>query len=74
SFLGLVLGPTVGGAVVVEGVFAWPGIGRLAVNAITQRDYPVIQGIVLVITTIVVGVNMTVDVLYRVIDPRLSRG
>ncbi|MGD9999450.1 MAG: ABC transporter permease [Ilumatobacteraceae bacterium] len=74
SFLGLVLGPTVGGAVVVEGVFAWPGIGRLAVNAITQRDYPVIQGIVLVITGIVVAVNLVVDVLYRVIDPRLAHG
>jgi peptide/nickel transport system permease protein len=55
-------------------VFAWPGIGRLAVNAITQRDYPVIQGIVLVITGIVVAVNLLVDVLYRVIDPRLARG
>ncbi|MGE3590840.1 MAG: ABC transporter permease subunit, partial [Ilumatobacteraceae bacterium] len=61
-------------AVVVEGVFAWPGIGRLAVNAITQRDYPVIQGIVLVITGIVVAVNLVVDVLYRVIDPRLAHG
>ncbi|HEY3485450.1 MAG TPA: ABC transporter permease [Ilumatobacteraceae bacterium] len=74
SFLGLVLGPTVGGAVVVETIFAWPGIGRLAVNAITQRDYPIIQGITLVITVIVVLVNIVVDIAYGIIDPRLSRG
>lgn len=73
SFLGLVLGPTVGGAVVVESVFAWPGIGRTAVNAITHRDYPVIQGIVLVVTTIVIVVNCLVDITYGIIDPRLSR-
>jgi len=74
SFLGLVLGPTVGGAVVVETVFSWPGIGRIAVNAITQRDYPTIQGIVLVITAIVVGINLVVDIVFGFIDPRLSRG
>jgi peptide/nickel transport system permease protein len=74
SFLGLVLGPTVGGAVVVETIFSWPGIGRLAVNAITQRDYPVVQGITLVITAIVVLVSVLVDIAYGVIDPRLSRG
>ena len=73
SFLGLVLGPTVGGAVVVETVFSWPGIGRTAVTAITNRDYPVVQGITLVITAIVVVVNIVIDLAYGFIDPRLTR-
>lgn len=60
----------VGGAVVVEVVFAWPGIGQLAVNAIAIRDYPVVQGVVLVSAVVFVLVNLAVDLLYLVLDPR----
>lgn len=60
----------VGGAVVVEVVFAWPGIGQLAVNAIAIRDYPVVQGVVLVSAVVFVIVNLAVDLLYLVLDPR----
>ena len=60
----------VGGAVVVEVVFAWPGIGQLAVNAIAIRDYPVVQGVVLVSAIVFVVVNLAVDLLYLVLDPR----
>lgn len=74
SFLGLVLGPTVGGAFAVETVFSWPGIGRLAYISITNRDYPVVQGITLVVTAIVVIINITIDFAYGFIDPRLARG
>jgi len=60
----------VGGAVPVEVVFAWPGIGQLAVNSLEERDYPVIQGVVLVSAMIFVLVNLIVDLLYLVLDPR----
>ncbi len=60
----------VGGAVVVEVVFAWPGIGQLAVNAIAIRDYPVVQGVVLVSAVVFVVVNLVVDLLYLALDPR----
>lgn len=59
------------GAVVTETVFAWPGIGRFAVEAIYSRDFPVIQGTVLIVTTIVLVVNLLVDVSYAYIDPRI---
>src|SRR5208283_739489 len=58
-------------AVVVEVVFAWPGIGRLLYEGITFRDFPVVQGVVLMGGTMIVIVNMVVDILYAVIDPRI---
>ena len=58
-------------AIVVEVVFAWPGIGRLAYNAIILRDYPIMQGVILVSGAIVIGVNFVVDVLYALADPRI---
>lgn len=68
---GLQIGALLSGAVVTETVFAWPGIGRLAVSAIAGRDFPVIQGCLLVIATIFVLVNLIVDTLYALIDPRI---
>ena len=58
-------------AIVVEVVFAWPGLGRLAYNAISLRDYPIMQGVILVSGAIVIGVNFVVDLLYAVADPRI---
>ncbi len=70
--LGMTLGRLLGGAVIVETLFAWPGIGRLAVEAILQRDYPVIQGYVLLTAFLFVLVNLCVDVGYRLLDPRME--
>jgi ABC-type dipeptide/oligopeptide/nickel transport system permease component len=71
TVLGLQLTSLLGGAVIVEQVFAWPGVGRIAVNAISSRDYPVVQASVLVISTAFVMMNLLVDVLYAWLDPRI---
>jgi ABC-type dipeptide/oligopeptide/nickel transport system permease component len=71
TMLGLQVAYLLGGAVVVENVFAWNGVGRLAVQAILQRDFPLIQGFVLLFAVIVIGVSLIVDVLYAVVDPRI---
>jgi peptide/nickel transport system permease protein len=68
---GLMIGRLLGGAVIVEIIFAIPGIGRAAVDAIFGRDYPVIQAIVLLIAGIVLIVNLCVDLLYAMVDPRI---
>ncbi|WP_376096960.1 ABC transporter permease [Roseomonas sp. CCTCC AB2023176] len=71
---GIALGVLLGGAVVVEQVFSLPGVGRLIVGAIQRRDYPVIQGGLLLTATIFVLVNLAVDLLYATLDPRLRHG
>jgi len=68
---GLQIGALLSGAVVTETVFAWPGIGRLALSAIQGRDFPVVQGCLLVVATIFVLVNLVVDLLYAFVDPRI---
>jgi peptide/nickel transport system permease protein len=60
------------GAVIIETVFAWPGMGRLLVNAVLSRDYPVVQGTVLVYAVIVIAANLAVDVAYSYFDPRIK--
>ena len=74
TFAGVSFAILVTTAVVVETVFAWPGMGRLAYEAITGRDFPVIQAVVLVTGAVVAAVNLTVDVLYVWIDPRIRYG
>lgn len=69
--LGLQAGTLLGGSVVVETVFAWPGMGRLTADAILRRDYPVVQAGVLMIALIIVLVNLTVDLVYSALDPRI---
>ncbi|RMH03162.1 MAG: ABC transporter permease [Nitrospirae bacterium] len=71
TLVGLQLGSLLGGAVITETVFAWPGIGSLVVEAIQRRDYPVVQAAVLVIALAYVLVNLVTDVLYAWIDPRV---
>lgn len=71
---GLQLATLLGGIVVVEVVFAWPGLGRLALDAVQSRDYPVLQGAVLVIASGFLLVNLLVDLLYARLDPRISYG
>jgi peptide/nickel transport system permease protein len=71
TVIGLGVAGLIGGAVVTESVFAIPGVGRLVVDAILRRDYPVIQGVVLMFSFIYVLVNLGVDLLYTVFDPRI---
>jgi ABC-type dipeptide/oligopeptide/nickel transport system permease component len=71
TVLGLQIGALLSGAVVTETVFNWPGIGTLALRAIQQRDYPVLQGVVLVSAVLFVVINGIVDLLYRLLDPRV---
>ena len=71
TLLGLQFAQLLGGAVVTETIFAWPGIGRLVVEAIFNRDFPVVQGVVLVVSLIFVAVNVLVDLTYAVLDPRI---
>lgn len=71
TVVGLQFGVLLGGAVVVEQVFTWPGLGWLVVQAIFARDYPVVQGVTLVVGVLFVAINTVVDVLYSVLDPRV---
>lgn len=72
--LGLSLGSLLGGAVVVETVFAYPGLGKLAIDSIAARDYPVLQAFVIMMTLIFAAASLVVDVLYAAIDPRVRIG
>ena len=71
TILGLQFGTLLAGTIVTETIFSWPGIGRLTVQAISSRDYPLLQGCILVIAVSYVLVNLLTDVLYAVIDPRV---
>lgn len=72
TMLGLQLGQLLGGAVITEAVFGWPGIGSLLVSAIGSRDYPVVQVIILLSAAIFIMVNLILDLLYGVLDPRIK--
>jgi len=74
TLVGLQLGALLGGAVITETVFAWPGVGSLLIEAIRGRDYPVVQGCVLLISLTYVIVNTATDVVYAWIDPRIRIG
>jgi len=71
TVIGLQFGALLGGAVVTETVFSWPGVGRLLIDSIFFRDYPVVQGLVLMFGTTFVVVNLLVDLLYAYVDPRI---
>lgn len=71
TLVGLRFGTVLGGAVVTETVFAWPGMGRLAINAVYNRDYPLIQGTVLIVAVGFVLISTVLDIIYRYIDPRV---
>ncbi len=74
TIIGMELGTLLGGAVITEWIFAWPGLGRLAVQAIYNRDYPVVQAAVFLLAAIFVMVNLVVDLLYTYLDPRVKLG
>ncbi|KAB2684455.1 ABC transporter permease [Brucella pseudogrignonensis] len=72
TFAGLQAGALIGGSVVVETVFSWPGLGRLTYDAVTARDYPVLLGLFLIMSMLVIATNLLTDFLHRVIDPRVK--
>lgn len=74
TVVGLEFGAVISGSIIVETVFAWPGIGQLLLQGITARDYPLITGLVLVYTTLFIVVNLIVDFLYAAADPRIRLG
>ena len=72
TLLGIQMGQVLGGVVITETVFSWPGIGKLTVDAIFARDYPVVQGAVLMTATIFVLINLATDLIYALLDPRAA--
>jgi dipeptide transport system permease protein len=71
TVIGLQVGALLAGAVLTETLFSWPGVGKWLIDAISRRDYPVVQGGILMIATLVIVVNLFVDVLYGVLNPRI---
>ncbi|GJL55306.1 MAG: peptide ABC transporter permease [Nitrospirales bacterium] len=71
TLLGLQFGALLSGAVITETIFSWPGIGSLMIEAIQQRDYPIVQGTILWISLMYIGINLVTDVLYALADPRI---
>ena len=74
TYFGIILAALMTGAVVVETVFSWPGTGRLAIDAVRRRDYPVVQATIMVFTVIFVLANLLVDIVYAFLDPRIRYG
>jgi len=72
TFLGMIIAEIIAGSIVVEQVFGLPGVGRLLISSVSTRDFPVVQILILYITFVVIFVYFLVDILYRVIDPRIS--
>jgi peptide/nickel transport system permease protein len=70
--MGLQLGALMGGAVLTESVFGWPGVGRLLLDSIFSRDYPMVQGLVLLFAVTYIAINLAVDLLYLAVDPRVT--
>jgi len=71
TVIGLLTGTLLGGAVLTETIFSWPGIGKWLIDAIGRRDYPVVQGGILIVATLVIAVNLAVDLLYGLVNPRI---
>ena len=74
AVVGLLVNRLLGATVVVEAVFAIPGMGSLIVQAAIHKDFPVVQGVVLAMVTIVICLNLLIDVLYAILDPRVAKG
>ena len=74
TMFGMSIGSLLGGATIVETIFEWQGVGKMAVDAISLKDYPIIQGYVLWMALIYVSVNLIVDLMYQFLDPRIRLG
>jgi dipeptide transport system permease protein len=73
TVIGLLLGSVVTGAILTETIFSWPGIGKWLVQSVSSRDYPVIQGGILLISLMIIGINILVDLIYIWINPRMHK-
>lgn len=73
TYFGLQFGGLLGGIVVIERVFNWPGMGTLAFNAVSARDYPVLQAVIMILSLMIVAVNLIVDIAYGLVDPRIRK-
>lgn len=73
TYFGLQFGGLLGGIVVVERVFNWPGLGTLAFDAVSARDYPVLQGVITVLSLMIISINLLVDIAYGLVDPRVRK-
>jgi peptide/nickel transport system permease protein len=71
TILGMLFAGIVGGAVITEQIFNWPGMGRLAIEAVFARDFPVVQGIVLIVAVMVLAINLLIDITYAYVDPQI---
>jgi peptide/nickel transport system permease protein len=71
TVIGLSLPSLVGGSVIIEHIFAWPGMGQMAIAAINQRDYPILMGVALIASLMVLFSNLLADIAYAVVDPRI---
>ena len=74
TVVGLQFGTLLGGAVVTETIFAWPGVGRLIMDSVLVKDYPVVQASILIVTVLLVTVNLITDLIYGYADPRVRLG
>ena len=74
TVIGLSISSLMAGAVLTETIFSWPGVGHWLIDSIGRRDYPALQGGVMLISAVVIGVNLMVDLVYGVIDPRIRHG
>lgn len=74
TVIGLQVGILLGGAIITETIFSWPGIGKWLIEAIARRDYPVLQGGVLIVSSMIICVNLLVDLLYGILNPRIRHG
>ena len=73
TLTGLSLGSLLGGSAIIESIFLWPGLGNMALSAIRMRDYPLIQGYVIFTAFIFVVINLIIDLLYAILDPRIRK-
>ncbi len=74
TYFGLQFGGLLGGIVVIERVFNWPGLGTLAFDAVAARDYPVLQGVITILSLLIISINLIVDIAYGLVDPRMRKG
>ena len=74
TIIGLQVGALMAGAVLTETIFSWPGVGKWLIESIARRDYPALQGGVMLVSTVVIGVNLVVDLTYGLINPRIRHG
>ncbi|MDE6918887.1 MAG: ABC transporter permease subunit, partial [Lachnospiraceae bacterium] len=72
TFMGMVIADVLAGSIVIEQVFNIPGIGRILLTSISYRDYPVVEAIIVLIAFVVIATNFIVDVVYQLVDPRIS--